>query len=111
MCPRTAGLTQAVAQPQLTFDLEGTYFIDPITIHYIVDYPPGSLRANLRAPDSMTALFSTSGTNGPFDGSLVESGFDDSPEGDTSSGGGQARTLILNVGSAPANARAAGFPH
>ncbi len=102
--PTDGGTDSGVAQPQLTFDFAGTYFVDTITIHYIVDYPSGTLRANLRAPDSMTAMFSSSGTNGSFGGMLVETGFDDTPEGDTAPGGGQARTVVLNTGGMPANA-------
>src|SRR5258705_12724937 len=75
------GTDSGVAQPQLTFDLGGTYFVDSITIHYMVDYPPGTLRANVRAPDSMTALFSTSGPNGSFGGGLVATRFYDRPGG------------------------------
>src|SRR3954469_21049234 len=40
------GTDSGVAQPELTFDLGGTYFVDSVTIHYMVDYPPGTLRAN-----------------------------------------------------------------
>src|SRR4051812_32198779 len=98
------GVDSGVAQPQLTFALGGTYFVDSVTIHYMVDYPPGTLRANVRAPDSMTASFSTSGPNGSFGGDIVSTGFDDSPDGDGASGGGKARTLILNTGGLPANA-------
>src|SRR6185436_4583582 len=80
------------------------YFVDSVTVHYNVDYPPGTLRANLRAPDSMTATFSASGTNGPFGGNIVETGFDDSPESDPTGGGGQARLLTLNLGLLSINA-------
>ena len=59
-----AGTDSGVAQPQLTFDLEGTYFVDSVTIHYMVDYPSGTLRANVHAPDSMTATFSMTGPTG-----------------------------------------------
>ena len=52
----------------------------------------------------MTATFSMTGPNGTFGGNLVETGFDDSPESDTSPGGGKARTLVLNTGGVPANA-------
>jgi hypothetical protein len=102
--PTDGGVDSAVPQPQLTFDLGGNYFVDTITIHYMVDYPPGTLRANLHAPDSLTATFSASGPNGPFDRSVVETGFDDSPEDSPSAGGGQARSLTMSVGSKPANA-------
>jgi hypothetical protein len=102
--PTDSGVDSGLPQPQLTFDLGGNYFVDTVTIHYMVDYPSGTLRANLRAPDSMTAMFSGSGSDGPFGGNVVETGFDDSPEGDANSGGGQARSLTLNLGSAPANA-------
>jgi hypothetical protein len=98
------GVDSGVPQPQLTFSFGGTYFVDSITIHYIVDYPPGTLRANVRAPDSMTALFSLSGKDGPFSGGLTEASFDDSPDEDANPGGGRARTLILNAAGAPANA-------
>src|SRR5688572_2080644 len=50
--PTDGGVDSGVTQPRLTFDLGGTYFVDSVTIHYIVDYPAGTLRANLRAPDS-----------------------------------------------------------
>jgi hypothetical protein len=102
--PSDGGVDSGVPQPQLTFDLGGNYVVDTITIHYIVDYPPGTLRANLHAPDSLTATFSASGPNGPFDRSVVETGFDDSPENSATAGGGQARSLTLSVGSKPANA-------
>ena len=69
----------------------------------MVDYPSGAPRANVHAPDSMTATFSMTGPTGSG-GNLVETGFDDSPETDTSSGGGKARTLVLNTGGVPANA-------
>ena len=53
----------------------------------------------------MSAAFSLSGPGGPFGGSLIETGFDDSPDGDATAGGGQVRgTLTLNAGGAPANA-------
>jgi hypothetical protein len=102
--PVDGGVDSGVAQPQLTFDLGGNYFVDSVTLHYIVDYPAGTLRANLRAPDSVTATFSASGTAGPFGGNLIETGFDDSPESDATAGGGQARSLTINLGSTPANA-------
>jgi hypothetical protein len=102
--PTDRGVDSGVPQPQLTFDLGGNYFVDTVTIHYIVDYPPGTLRANLHAPDSMTAMFGASGPTGPFDRNIVTTAFDDSPEGDATGGGGQARSLTLNLGSAPANA-------
>jgi hypothetical protein len=102
--PTDGGTDSGVAQPQLTFDLGGMYFVDSVTIHYMVDYPPGTLRANVRAPDSMTALFGLSGTNGSFGGNLVEAGFDDSPEGDANAGGGTARSLTMSLGGTPANA-------
>src|SRR3954467_7474639 len=73
------GTDSGVAQPQLTFDLGGTYFVDSITIHYMVDYPSGTLRANVHAPDSMTATFSMTGPTGTFGGNLVQTAFDDSP--------------------------------
>ena len=98
------GTDSGVAQPQLTFDLGGNYFVDTVTIHYMVDYPSGTLRANLHAPDSMIAKFSASGPTGPFDRDFTGIGFDDSPDGDANSGGGQARFLTLNLGSAAANA-------
>ena len=102
--PSDAGTDSGVAQPQLTFDLGGTYYLDSVTVDYNVDYPPGSLRANLRAPDSMTVMFSASGPAGPFGGNLVETGFDDSPEGDATAGGGKARSLKLDLGLTSANA-------
>jgi hypothetical protein len=102
--PSDAGTDSGVAQPQLTFDLGDTYYVDSVTVHYNVDYPPGSLRANLRAPDLMTAQFSASGASGPFGGNLIETGFDDSPDGDGSGGGGQARSVTTSLGSAVANA-------
>ena len=102
--PTDGGVDSGLPQPQLTFSLGGTYFVDSVTIHYIVDYPPGTLRANVRAADSMSAAFSLSGPGGPFGGSLIETGFDDSADGDATAGGGQARTLTLNAGGAPANA-------
>jgi len=102
--PTDGGVDSGVPQPQLTFDLGGNYFVDSVTIHYIVDYPPGTLRANLHAPDSMTAMFSASGPAGPFGGNLIETGFDDGPDEDANAGGGQARSLTLSLGSAPANA-------
>ena len=69
------GTDSGVPQPQLTFDLGGNYYVDTVTIHYMVDYPAGTLRANLHAPDSMTATFSASGLNGPFDRSIVTTSF------------------------------------
>ena len=102
--PTDGGVDSALPQPQLTFALGGNYFVDTVTIHYMVDYPPGTLRANLHAPDSMTAMFSAAGPNGPFDRNVVESGFDDSPDGDATAGGGKARFLTVNLGSAAANA-------
>src|SRR5205814_938114 len=62
------------------------------------------LRANVHAPDLMKASFSTSGPNGTFGPELIETGFDDSPDGDATGGGGQARTLVLNTGGVPASA-------
>ena len=47
--PTDGGVDSGLPQPQLTFSLGGTYFVDPSTIDYIVDYPPGTLRANVRA--------------------------------------------------------------
>src|SRR3954470_20220717 len=69
------GTDSGVAQPRLTFDLGGNYFVDTVTIHYMVDYPPGTLRANLHAPDLMTATFSASGPNGTFDRDFIGNGF------------------------------------
>jgi hypothetical protein len=102
--PTDGGADSSVAQPQLTFDLGGNFNVDTVTIHYIVDYPAGTLRANLRAPDSMTVAFSASGPSGPFDRNVVETGFDDSPEGDGNPGGGQARLVTVSLGGAAANA-------
>src|SRR6185503_15483694 len=58
----------------------------------------------LRAPDSMTAMFSVSGPSGPFGGDLVETGFDDGPEANPGPGGGQARSLTMSLGGTSANA-------
>jgi hypothetical protein len=102
--PTDGGVDSGLSQPQLTFDLGGTYFVDSVTIHYNVDYPPDTLRANLHSPDSMTAMFSASGPGGPFGGNIVETGFDDSPEGNPTAGGGQARSLTLDLGGTSANA-------
>jgi hypothetical protein len=102
--PADGGTDSGVAQPQLTFDLTGNYWVDSVTVDYNVDYPPGSLRANLRAPDLMTAQFSASGTSGPFGGNVVETGFDDGPESDPAGGGGQARSVTTSLGSTVANA-------
>src|SRR4030095_13273427 len=46
-----SGVDSDVPQPQLTFDLGGTYFLDSVTVHYNVDYPPRALLANLRPRD------------------------------------------------------------
>src|SRR5262245_45217423 len=82
-----SGVDSGLSQPQLTFNLGGTYFVDSVTIPYMVDFPPGTLRANVRAPDSMTATFSLSGPDGAFGGNLAETSFDDGPDGDANVGG------------------------
>jgi hypothetical protein len=102
--PSDGGTDSGVAQPQLTFDLARSYWLDSVRVHYNVDYPPGSLRANLRAPDLMTAQFSASGPTGPFGGNLIETGFDDSPESDPTGGGGAARSVTTSLGGTVANA-------
>jgi hypothetical protein len=102
--PPDSGADSALPQPQLTFDFGETYFVNSVTLHYNVDYPPGTLRANLRAPDALTAMFSASGPGGPFGGNLVETGFDDGPEDNGTPGVGQARSLTMDLGGTPANA-------
>jgi hypothetical protein len=49
-------------------------------------------------------MFSATGPGGPFGGTLIETGFDDSPEGNPNAGGGQARSLTMSLGGTPANA-------
>jgi hypothetical protein len=102
--PPDSGTDSGVPQPQLTFDLGRKHFVDSITLHYMVDYPAGTLRANLHAPDSMTVMFSASGPTGPFGGNLVEAAFDDGPEENAIAGWGQARTLTMDLGNTAANA-------
>ena len=102
--PPDGGTDSGLAQPQLTFALAGRYWLDSVKIDYMVDYPGGSLHANVRAPDQVTAQFSASGPTGPFGGNIVETGFDDSPETDASGGGGQARSVTTDLGNTTANA-------
>jgi len=102
--PVDAGFDSQVSQPQLTFDFGGLYSLDSMTIYYMVDYPPGTAYANIRAPDEVTISFSADGVAGPFGGAFVETGFDDSPEGDLTPGGGQTRSLTVDLGGATADA-------
>ncbi|HWI56054.1 MAG TPA: hypothetical protein VNZ22_02420, partial [Bacillota bacterium] len=102
--PVDGGTDAGLPQPQLTFDLAANFFVDNVTIHYLVDYPAGTFRANLRAPDSMALKLSTGGPAGPFSGSVVAASFDDSPENNATAGWGEARSLTVELGGAPANA-------
>jgi hypothetical protein len=52
----------------------------------------------------MTATFSASGPSGSFGGDLIETGFDDGPEGSGSAGVGEARSLTMGLGGVAANA-------
>ncbi|MBA3482541.1 MAG: PEP-CTERM sorting domain-containing protein [Pirellulales bacterium] len=95
----------AVSQPQLTFDLGGTYAVNSVTVHYVIDHIAGDDTRNLRAPDMMTATFSAAGVGGPFGSAVVESGWDDSDAGDGTAGGvGDARSLTTSLGGAIASA-------
>ncbi len=98
------GFDTGVTQPQLTFDLGGSYYVNSVTINYMVDYPEGFLYQNVRAPDSMTATFSASGTSGLFGGSMVTTSFDDSYDAQLTPGVGVARSLTMDLGGANANA-------
>lgn len=102
--PVDAGVNSGLAQPQLTFDLGGLFQLDSVTVHYMVDYPGGTLYANIRAPDEMTVSFSATGLNGPFGGDLIETGFNDGPEGTVSPGGGEARVLTMSLAGTVADA-------
>ena len=101
-------LDQNVPQPLLTFNLDGTYALNSVTVHYVVDHIAGDDTRNLRAPDSMTASFSTTGVGGPFGNPIVETaGWDDSVDSNPSagnSGDGDERSLTINLGGAAANA-------
>jgi hypothetical protein len=99
-----SGTDSAVAQPLITFGFGNLYTLDSLTIHYMVDYPPGTLFANVRAPDEVTVSFGLGGVAGTFGGAFLETGFDDSPEGNGAPGGGQARQLTIDLGGTTANA-------
>ena len=95
----------AVSQPLLTFNLGGTYAVNSVTVHYTIDHVAGDDTRNLRAPDSMSATFSTTGVGGPFANAVVETGWDDGPDSNTTTPGvGEARSLTINLGGAVANA-------
>jgi hypothetical protein len=95
----------AVSQPQLTFDLGGTYAVNSVTVHYTIDHVGGDDTRNLRAPDVMTATFSSSGAAGPFGSPVTELNWDDSDAGDGPAPGiGDARLSTINLGGAVANA-------
>jgi hypothetical protein len=104
--PVDAGSDSGVSQPQLVFNLGGSYFVDSATFYYIVGYPDGAQRANVHAPDSMTATFSSSGTGGPFTSPIVETvGWNDAPAPVPNVGGaGQARVLTVPLGGTFADA-------
>ena len=94
-----------VAQPQLTFDLGGTYAVNSVTVHYTIDHIAGDDTRNLRAPDVMTATFSEAGVGGPFANPVTELGWDDSNTGDGAAPGvGDARSLTTALGGVVANA-------
>ncbi len=92
-----------VAQPRLTFDLGGSYNLAAVTVHYMVDYWPGTLQ-NFHAPDSVTAAFSTTGIGGPFGGSLLLTGFDNSEFNGAGTGVGEARFATFDLGGVTASA-------
>lgn len=93
-----------VAQPRLTFNLGGMYSLNSVTVHYTIDHIAGDSTRNLRAPDTMTATFSSAGVGGPFANPLVETNWDDSDAGDSPNAGvGQARSLTTNLGGVVAN--------
>jgi PEP-CTERM motif len=102
--PVDSGSDSLLPQPQLTFDLGGLFTLDSMTVNYMVDYPPGTSFANIRAPNDLTISFSADGVAGPFGGAFVETGFDDGPEGDVNPGGGEARSLTIDLAGANANA-------
>jgi hypothetical protein len=94
-----------VSQPQLTFDLGGTYALNSVTVHYTIDHVAGDDTRNLRAPDSMTATFSSAGAAGPFGGGVIQSSWDDSDADDGPAAGiGDARSLTTALGGVSANA-------
>lgn len=95
-----ASSDSGVPQPRLTFDLGGLYLVNSVTVHYIVDQIAGDDTRNLRAPDSMAASFSVSGAAGPFLGSVVETGWDDTDDMAPAPGVGAARSLTTNLGMA-----------
>lgn len=95
----------AVSQPQLTFDLGGTYAVNSVTVHYTIDHRAGDDTANLRAPDSMSATFSPAGVGGPFANAVTQLAWDDSNTGDGADAGvGDSRSLTTNLGGVAANA-------
>lgn len=90
-----------VAQPSLTFNLGGAYVVDSVTVHYTIDHIAGDDTRNLRAPDSLTATFSTTGVGGPFLNPIVQATWDDSSTGDgTAVGVGDARSVTTSLGAA-----------
>ena len=94
-----------VPQPQITFNLGGTYFVNSVTVSYTIDHIAGDETRNLRAPDSMIATFSTNGVGGPFSNSVSQMSWDDSDDsGDSiSPGEGILRSLTTNLGDNAAN--------
>jgi hypothetical protein len=95
----------AVSQPQLTFNLGGTYALNSVTVNYTIDHVAGDDTRNLRAPDVMTATFSNSGVLGPFGNPRTQSVWDDSDAGDgTAAGVGDARSVTTNLSGVAANA-------
>jgi PEP-CTERM motif len=102
--PVDAGFDTGIPQPRLTFDLGGLYTVDAMKIDYIVDIPAGTLFANIRAPDELQISFSADGVAGPFGGTIVETGFDDSEDGNPTSGVGVARSLTVPLGGVNADA-------
>ena len=95
-----------VPQPQLTFDLGGTYLVNSVTVFYTIDHLGGDPTRNLRAPDVMTATLSATGAGGPFFAPVTQFGWDDSDDaGDSSTSGlGVVRSLTTNLFGVPANA-------
>ena len=96
--PNSAG-NSGRPQPRVTFDLGGLVNVRSVTISYMVDQSAG-----IYAPDLVNVSLGTGGLGGAFGGTIAETGFDDSPDGNPTTFFGVRRSLTVDLGGGAANA-------